>query len=160
MKKKEILLIVFLVCVDQFSKFLVEKYVSYFCLIPHFLEIVFMKNTGAAWSILDGGRWFFVLLSFAFLFFLTFMRRRFLIGKWTMLSYSFLYAGILGNLIDRLFFGYVRDFFSFQFGNYFFPVFNFADIFIVMGAIFLFLITYGGDKDETHCRTRRKHETR
>ena len=49
--------------------------------------------------------------------------------------YGMLFAGILGNLIDRLFFGYVTDFLNFYIFSYDYPVFNFADIFIVVGVL-------------------------
>ena len=59
------------------------------------------------------------------------------------IGYSFLLGGIIGNLIDRLFFGYVIDFIGVIIFNYHFPIFNFADIFIVIGA---FLILFEKEK--------------
>ena len=53
--------------------------------------------------------------------------------------YSLLLSGILGNLLDRIIHGYVIDYLSFNFGKYYFPIFNFADICIVI-SILLILI--------------------
>ena len=56
-----------------------------------------------------------------------------------------LFGGILGNLIDRVIFGYVIDFIGFEIGSYEFPIFNIADIAIVIGAVFIII---GSDKNE------------
>ena len=53
------------------------------------------------------------------------------------ISYGMLFGGVIGNLIDRLFRGYVIDFLNFQFFSYDFPVFNIADCFIVVSIIFI-----------------------
>ena len=55
---------------------------------------------------------------------------------------SFLLGGLLGNLFDRLVFGYVIDFFDFRFGKYNYPVFNIADVFIVCGVILIMIDTF------------------
>ena len=55
------------------------------------------------------------------------------------MSFSFLYSGILGNLIDRVFRGYVIDFLDFNIFGYDYPVFNFADICIVFGIILMII---------------------
>ena len=66
-----------------------------------------------------------------------------------------LYAGIIGNLLDRAIFHYVKDFLKFTIFGYEYPVFNFADIFIVVGAILLIVAAWKGDIDEKN--KRRKH---
>ena len=69
------------------------------------------------------------------------------------ITYGLLIGGIIGNLIDRIIFGYVIDFFDFLIFNYNFPVFNFADIFIVLSAGLIIIDTFRG---ETH-EIRSKH---
>lgn len=64
-------------------------------------------------------------------------------------------GGILGNLVDRLLYGYVIDFLSFNFGTYQFPVFNFADMGIVIGIVALFIEICRGDI-YGRCNRRRK----
>ena len=54
-------------------------------------------------------------------------------------TYSLLMGGIVGNLIDRIVYGYVIDYLSFKFGSYYFPIFNFADICIVVSVIIMLL---------------------
>ena len=62
------------------------------------------------------------------------------------ISYILLYAGIIGNLLDRMIFHYVKDFLKFTIFGYQFPVFNFADMFIVIGAVLLMIVLWKGDK--------------
>ena len=70
------------------------------------------------------------------------------------MSYSLMIGGILGNLFDRCFNGYVIDFLSFKFGSYYFPIFNFADVFIVVGGIILIINILMEDKHERSCSNR------
>ena len=71
-----------------------------------------------------------------------------MILKLNIYGFGFLLGGILGNLADRLLFGYVKDFFDFIIFNYDFPVFNIADIFIVLGVFMLIIsILCGSDTD-------------
>ena len=59
-----------------------------------------------------------------------------------------LIGGIFGNLIDRLFYGYVIDFLSFDIFGYKFPVFNIADIFICLGVFIIFICSLGGKHED------------
>lgn len=105
--------------------------------IKDFFYLDLQKNTGAAFSILEGATIFFVVVGiFALIFIHKYLLKEKL-NTLKILSYSLLIGGIVGNLFDRIFFGYVVDFLSFKFGDYYFPVFNFADSFIVVGAIIL-----------------------
>ena len=61
------------------------------------------------------------------------------------IGYALLFGGIIGNLIDRIVYRYVIDFIGFEFGSYSFPIFNIADMAIVIGALFVLL---GSDKNE------------
>lgn len=109
-----------------------------------FLNVVYIENTGAAFSILQNSTTLLIVLSILgtlAIFYYVFkysgkinMRELFFI--------SILASGILGNLYERLAFGYVRDFFDLAFIN--FPIFNISDIFInigVFGIIILILLT-------------------
>lgn len=96
--------------------------------------ITYVQNTGAAWSILEGKMLFFYLVSIIaviamVLYFKSLKENQYLskIGIVLMIS------GTLGNFIDRLTLGYVRDFLDFIIFGYDFPIFNIADMCLCFG---------------------------
>lgn len=144
--------------IDQLSKIIVISNIepsTGIKLINNFLYITFVKNEGAAFSILQGGRIFFIVLSiFVLVIMIKYIFDDKNIRKIEVLSYSLLIAGIIGNLIDRIVYGYVVDFIDIYLFGYDFPVFNVADMCIVIGAVVL-ASTYmtRGEKDEINkCR--------
>jgi signal peptidase II len=76
-------------------------------------------------------------------------------NKLNNLAFCILFGGILGNFLDRIFVGYVRDFISFKFGNYYFPTFNIADIAIVIGVILLIISTIVEEMTKNGNKSRR-----
>ena len=137
------IVIVLLVLLDQLVKYLVKTNIplgSSVPFLPGILSLAHIHNTGAAFSMLSGARWFFVILTVAFVIFgmwvLLTGRLRHSLGKW---SWVLVLAGAVGNLIDRFLYGYVVDMFEVQFMH--FAIFNVADIFVVVGGI-LFCIYY------------------
>ncbi len=137
------IVIVLLVILDQVVKYLVKTNIPLggaVSFLPGILGLTHIHNTGAAFSMLSGARWFFVLLTVAFVVFgmwvLLTGRLRHPLGKW---SWVLVLAGAIGNLIDRVLYGYVVDMFEVQFMH--FAIFNVADIFVVVGGI-LFCIYY------------------
>ena len=129
---------------DQITKFLVTSFINLgesIKIISGFFNITYVRNTGAAWSILEGSRSFLILAAFlaiALVYFFMLKDKR--IEKIEEIGYGLLLGGILGNLLDRVIFGYVIDFFHFTFGNYTFPIFNIADIGIVIGTFIVIFI--------------------
>ena len=108
------------------------------------LNMIYVENTGAAFSILQNSTNFLIFISIIALLGLFYYVIKYAesIYMKEIFFLSFLTAGILGNLYERLFFGYVRDFFDLAFVN--FPIFNISDIFInigVVGIIILVLLT-------------------
>lgn len=107
------------------------------------INLIYAENTGAAFSLLQNSTKFLVILSIAALviiFYFTIKNLENIYFKW-FLFLSILTSGIFGNLIERLVFGHVRDFFELTFIN--FPIFNISDIFInigVFGIIILILL--------------------
>ena len=71
------------------------------------------------------------------------------ISKSKKVYYGLLFGGILGNLVDRIIHGYVIDFIGVYIGTYAFPIFNIADIAIVIGSILCIIDVYRGDKNDT-----------
>lgn len=144
MKKNKMILIVILgIILDRITKIIVKTKIGegkIIKVIGNFFRITYLKNTGAAWSILEGKQILLILVSIVFLIFLIKVilkdERKTLTNT---LAYSFILSGIIGNLIDRIIYRYVIDFLSFKIVNYYFPVFNIADMLIVIGVI-LFII--------------------
>jgi len=97
----------------------------------------YATNTGAAFGMLAGGRWFFVALTlvvFAVILVYEFKLPYTVRNMWVRIPMAFILAGAIGNFIDRLLFGYVVDMFEFLFVR--FPIFNVADVLLVSGTIF------------------------
>ena len=109
-------------------------------LFPGFLELRNIHNTGAAFSLLAGApRWIFIILAVAFIVIIILaVRREWVHGAFGRWMAILLLAGALGNCLDRMLSGYVVDMLAFQFWPSF-PVFNIADVCIVVGAIGFFL---------------------
>ncbi|MBR2879543.1 MAG: signal peptidase II [Oscillospiraceae bacterium] len=108
--------------------------------IPGFIQFTNIHNTGAAFSILEGARWFFVILCLVFVALIVYVLITDIISapgaRWMAVIVM---AGAIGNCIDRLICGYVVDMIEFEFMN--FPVFNIADIYITVGAILFVVFT-------------------
>ena len=101
-------------------------------------HLTYVENRGAAFGIFQYGRWFFIILTVLVLIGVFYMMRRYGGRSKTFdTATTFLIAGAVGNLIDRIFRGFVVDFFDFRLIN--FPVFNVADIFVCIGAGLLVL---------------------
>ncbi len=140
-----ITIIVFLiVLLDQISKYFANVYLNgnaTFHIIPNVLSFQYHENKGAAWGMLADHRWVFMVIStvaiIAIIAFLIFTRKE-KQSHLFRLSLSFFVGGGIGNMIDRIFLGYVIDFLQFEFID--FPIFNVADSFITVGA-FLMILT-------------------
>ena len=137
---------------DQLIKYIIIRKLELFQSIPvidNFFNITYLKNEGAAWSILTGNRLFLITISLVIVFLLYFIFiKDNKLNKLEQYVYGILYGGIFGNLIDRIFRGSVIDYLDFKIFNYNFPVFNLADICIVISIILLGIIVFRGDKNE------------
>ena len=102
-------------------------------LVEGVLGLTHVQNTGAAFSILSDQRWILVGISFVACILLITILLRYNEGFWGTLGLAALLGGAAGNLIDRLFYGYVVDMFEPLFIS--FAIFNVADIFITLGGI-------------------------
>lgn len=130
---------------DQGIKILCELVLTYqkpFSVIPNFFDITLVHNYGAAWSLFDGNRLFLILVAIFFLgmiyyFFLKDKK----VTRLEAITLGLLVGGVLGNLCDRVFRGYVVDYLSFQIFGYPFPVFNLADSCIVIAVVLIFIDT-------------------
>ncbi len=106
-----------------------------FSVVPGVLSITRINNTGAAWSILSGHQFIFVLIAIVAAILIGY----FLIHYWSNLWYRFglslLFAGTIGNVIDRIFSNHVVDMFQLDFIN--FPIFNCADMYLTVGILII-----------------------
>lgn len=123
---------------DQAIKYTIRHSLSMGETIPiidGFFNLTYLRNTGAAWGMLDGYNIWLGILSLIVLLGLVFFRRRFIINVCEhKVALGFLLGGIAGNLIDRLRLGYVTDFLDFHINNYHWPSFNIADAAICVGV--------------------------
>jgi signal peptidase II len=127
---------------DQLTKYLVVQNIPLYGqveAIPGLFHLTYVQNTGAAFSMLQGMQWLFALiflvLTVAMIYDLVKKAMPFTkLERWLVIC---VYAGGLGNMIDRLRLGYVVDMIAVDFMN--FPVFNVADCFITCGCILLML---------------------
>lgn len=138
-------LIITLLCAltDQIIKIIVIGTMginSSVSIIDNFFSITYVENDGAAWSIFSGNRIFLIIISIIalILIYLYFFKNQNL-KKFELINYSILIGGIFGNLLDRIKFGKVIDYLDFKIFGYNFPVFNFADICIVVSVILLLI---------------------
>ena len=128
---------IFIILVDQFTKYLISYNYKFFLNIDFFLfRFDFVKNYGAAFNLFSGSRIFLSLLSVTCSILLIYLiLRKNISNKFDLFAYSFILGGTIGNGIDRILKGFVIDFINLNFIN--FPVFNIADISINIGFIFL-----------------------
>lgn len=130
--------------IDQGSKWLVATKMDLYESIPvigDFFEIYSHRNSGAAFSILEGQRWFFlVITTIVVIGIIWYMQKvKFSQGKVLPIGLSLILGGAIGNFIDRAMTGEVVDFLRFNFGSYTFPIFNIADSAICIGVGFVLL---------------------
>lgn len=146
------LFIIFFVFLDQRAKSLAALYLkgqSSRRLISNVLELRYLENNGAAFSMLEGKQGFLIVLTILFLLFGIFVLYRTKVSRRMMafhLTILLLISGAVGNLIDRMLHGYVVDFIYFSLID--FPIFNFADIYVTISVIALIIEMVFIYKDE------------
>lgn len=149
--KKITLISLIVFFIDRVTKILITNNFSLNVrnkIINNFFYITNCHNKGAAFSIFSGNILFLILITFIVLYLIyKTLKSKKNMRMITIISYGLLLGGILGNLFDRLFYGYVIDFLDFIIFKYDFAVFNVADIAVVLGA-FMLLIFEGSEKNE------------
>ena len=120
--------------------------------IPNLFNLAYVENRGCAWGMFQGQVWPLAVFGLVALAFLIWKRKSVFSSSASTsslhlaaLAEPMLYAGIIGNVIDRLFRGYVIDMFDFHWGIHHFPCFNVADSLICI-AVGLMLIASLGEK--------------
>ncbi len=107
-----------------------------------FLRFTYAENKGAAFSILQNQRVFFIIVTIIMLIVLAYIYFKTKnISNMSKLSIAMIAGGAIGNFIDRVRFSYVVDFIDVRFGSFYnFPIFNIADSFVVCGTILMILL--------------------
>ena len=145
--KKLFISSMFLIVLDFITKLLVVEFLKAdIVLISNIIYLTFVTNTGTFWGLFSDINIFFIFLSLVILgllFYIIIKKTK--LNKINTYLYSLVISGILGNLIDRIIRGYVVDFIGIRLFSYNFPIFNFADMYIVIGVLLFIII---GDKDE------------
>ena len=147
-----ILSVLLLTFLDQYTKFLAQTRLAGqppCVLIKGVLELKYLENTGIAFGLLEGKRVFFLLICLLFFalgiyLFIKIPKEKYYLPLLMILF--LMLSGAVGNFIDRVWRGYVVDFIYFSLID--FPIFNFADIYVVCGSIFLVIVVYLKYKDE------------
>ena len=138
--------VILLLLLDQFTKYLASAYLKdghSIILKQNVFQLHYLENRGAAFGMMQGMRYLFVAGTFLMLVLLVAvywkspMEQRY---RWARLVLILLAAGAMGNLIDRLYQGYVVDFFYFELIH--FPIFNVADIYVTCGTALLILLFF------------------
>ncbi len=140
------------IILDQISKiFITSAYAinESKSIIDGVLSFVYIKNTGAAFGIFEGARVFFIIITvLVFILGFWYFKKNPITNRFEKLAVSFIAGGAIGNLIDRAFLGYVRDFISADFIN--FPIFNIADCFVCIGTgIYILCVLFEGKSNES-----------
>lgn len=140
------------VCFDQYTKRLAVSYLKDsrpFVLWDGVFELHYLENRGAAFGILEGKQFFFMISVIVITVFLLLFLKRVPLEKRFLpldLIAAFILAGAYGNCIDRAVLGYVVDFFYFKLID--FPIFNVADIYVTVSAFLLILLLFFYYKEE------------
>ena len=144
--KTSIIISILIAILDQIIKFIIDKKVLFIEILPTLFNIHKVYNYGVAFIFLENKRYLILLFSLILIYFLFNLRKDLPKTKKYDILFGVILGGIIGNLLDRVFRGYVIDYLeTFIFGISF-PIFNLADICITLGIIIMVLIMSLGDK--------------
>lgn len=150
MNRNKTIIGIIIICIDQLTKNLVQVFDADVNIINNFLRIKYVQNTGAAFSMFKGHTTILILVSIVLLVLVYNLMFSYKETKLNNLSFGLIIGGIIGNLIDRIFFQCVRDFIDINIFN--FPIFNIADIAIVFGIVLLLISSFMEEKNEHSSR--------
>lgn len=146
-----ILAIFVLIICDQFIKNYIHHHFfvhQSHVFIKNVLNLTYIRNDGAGWGFFSGQRTFFILITLVVIIYLIYLLFKNKNKSWKQLIWiGFIIAGAIGNLIDRIYLGYVVDMFELAFIN--FPIFNLADVALTFGVLGLMLATIFSSEEES-----------
>ena len=147
-----VIIAVILLAVDQITKYLAVlklKPIGNITFISGFMDFTFVENRGAAFGILSGKTWLLSIIAVIICVAIVVAMKKMPNTKeykWLKWSLMIILAGAIGNMIDRIVRGYVVDFFEFTFFEW--PVFNMADIYVVIGTVVMAVLVMFVIKDD------------
>lgn len=144
--KTSIIISILITILDQIIKFIIDKKILFIEILPKLFNIHKVYNYGVAFSFLENKRYLILLFSLILIYFLFNLRKDLPKTKKYDILFGVILGGIIGNLIDRVFRGYVIDYLETFIFEISFPIFNLADICITLGIILMVLIMSLGDK--------------
>ena len=155
MNLKKVIVLFIILLIDQLTKYFICMSDLYIPVIDNFFYIDYASNTGAAFSILSNHSIMLILMTIVICVMIYHMMYSYKENNLNDIAFGILFGGILGNFLDRVFVGYVRDFLSFKFGSHYFPTFNIADSAIVIGVILVIISTIMEERDKNGNKSRR-----
>lgn len=139
-----------IVAADQLTKYLTVLHIPLggnVPVLPGIVHLTYTQNTGAAFSMLAGQRWLFLVITAVFLALVVVcVLKKWLKSRASLFALAAVTGGAVGNLIDRVLQGYVVDMIEVEFVR--FAVFNVADCFITCGAVALVIFVFLEDRKE------------
>lgn len=127
---------------DVVIKLIITNNLSYnqsVVVINNFFNITLVKNTGGAFSLFSGRVFYLIIISVFILFMIIYyIYKNKINDNLTLIGFALLLGGAMGNLFDRIYYGYVVDYLDFNFFGMNFPIFNMADVCIVVSCLLLF----------------------
>ncbi|MGT2948048.1 signal peptidase II [Streptococcus devriesei] len=147
-------IVLLLIGLDQLSKVLVVKFIALGELvnvIPNVVSLTYLKNTGAAFSILENQQWFFTIITVLVLGAAAYYLIKYIQSDnvWLLAGLILIISGGIGNFIDRLRLGYVVDMVHLDFVD--FAIFNAADTYLSIGVLLLIVALWREEKNgDTH----------
>ena len=151
---------VLIVALDQWTKYLTVQNIPLGEIVPfwdgvfHFTHI---RNTGMAFSMLEGGRWFFLVMTLAaFALMAVALKKKWVSHPVGLVALFMIAGGAVGNLIDRVWLGYVVDMIEVEFMR--FAVFNVADCAVCVGAALLVIYAFFFDEDSRN-KKEKSHDS-
>lgn len=141
-----IILVIISFLIDLISKIIVSSLLDVnevIVVIRNFFNITYVRNTGAAWSIFAGETLGLIVISLIIIALIVYyVSKNKFKSKLELFGYSLILGGAIGNLYDRIVYGYVIDFLDFYIFGYDYPIFNLADSFIFIGVILVIIYTW------------------
>ena len=153
MRKKVAIFSIIFFLMDFLSKIILDKVLvlgKSVTILEKFLYVTKAYNTGVSFSMLQGQRIIILIINIIILVFLYLYMKKFKVNTKNMIGFSLVFGGLYGNLVDRIFRGYVIDFIDFYVFNYNYPIFNLADTFICIGVCILIYSIFLGEDNENN----------